>query len=85
MDTIHRAFTHTRFPDGDHRLVSTSPSEESGRVTVLPAHPLATEPGTLAGSPSMSGGPGQAHRAVRTDLRGRAFPRLITCPTRDSN
>src|ERR1700761_1473586 len=43
-------------------------------ATVLPAHPLATEPGTLAGSPSMSGGPGQAHRAVRTDLRGRASP-----------
>lgn len=54
-------------------------------ATVLPAHPLATEPGTLAGSPSMSGGPGQAHRAVRTDLRGRAFPGLTTCPTRDSN
>lgn len=43
-------------------------------ATVLSAHPLATEPGTLAGSPSMSGGPGQAHRAVRTDLHRRTSP-----------
>jgi hypothetical protein len=49
-------------------------------ATVLPAHPLATEPGTLAGSPSMSGGLGQAHRAVRTDLRGRAFPASLRAP-----
>jgi hypothetical protein len=49
-------------------------------ATVLPAHPLATEPGTLAGSSSMSGGLGQAHRAVRTDLRGRAFPASLRAP-----
>jgi hypothetical protein len=87
VDTIHRAFTPARFPDGDHHLVVHLPRRRAGdsNATVLPAHPLATEPGTLAGSPSMSGGPGQAHRAVRTDLRGRAFPRLTTCPTRDSN
>jgi hypothetical protein len=32
VDTIHRAFTPTRFPDGDHHLVVSSPSEESGRL-----------------------------------------------------
>ena len=32
VDTIHRAFTPTRFPAGDHRLVVSSPSEESGRL-----------------------------------------------------
>jgi hypothetical protein len=25
VDTIHRAFTPTRFPDGDHHLVVSSP------------------------------------------------------------
>jgi hypothetical protein len=32
VDTIHRAFTPHRFPDGDHHLVVSSPSEESGRL-----------------------------------------------------
>src|SRR6185437_6823454 len=82
VDTIHRAFTPTRFPAGDHHLVVSSPSEESGRLERhgVTAHPLATEPGTLAGSPSMSGGPGQAHRAVRTGLRGRASPASLRAP-----
>jgi hypothetical protein len=87
VDTIHRAFTPTAFQTGTTTWWFHLPRRRAGdsNATVLPAHPLATEPGTLAGSPSMSGGPGQAHRAVHTDLRGRAFPRLTTCPTRDSN
>ena len=87
VDTIHRAFTPPAFQTGTITWWFHLPRRRAGdsNATVLPAHPLATEPGTLAGSPSMSGGPGQAHRAVPTDLRDRAFPRLTTCPTRDSN
>ena len=87
VDTIHRAFTPTRFPAGDHRLVVSSPRRRAGdsNATVLPAHPLATEPGTLAGSPSMSGGPRTgAPRGTYRPARS-CFPRLTTCPTRDSN
>lgn len=87
VDTIHRAFTHTRFPDGDHHLVVSSPSEESGRLerhgaTRASVSNGARHPGRFTLHERRAG---QAHRAVRTDLRGRAFPRLTTCPTRDSN
>ena len=87
VDTIHRAFTSTRFPDGDHHLVVSSPSEESGRLerhgaTRASVSNGARHPGRFT---LHERGPGEAHRAVPTDLRGRAFPRLTTCPTRDSN
>lgn len=82
VDTIHRAFTTPAFQTGTTTWWFHLPRRRAGdsNATVLPAHPLATEPGTLAGSPSMSGGPGQAHRAVRTDLRGRAFPASLRAP-----
>jgi hypothetical protein len=76
VDTIHRAFTPPAFQPGTTTWWFHLPRRraDDSNATVSPAHPLATEPGTLAGSPSMSGGPGQAHRAVRTGLRGRASP-----------
>jgi hypothetical protein len=82
VDTIHRAFTPTAFQTGTTTWWFHLPRRRAGdsNATVLPAHPLATEPGTLAGSPSMSGGPGQARRAVRTDLHGHAFPAALRAP-----
>jgi hypothetical protein len=87
VDTIHRAFTPHRFPDGDHHLVVSSPSEESGRLerhgaTRASVSNGARHPGRFTLHERRAG---TAHRAVRTDPRGRAFPRLTTCPTRDSN
>src|SRR5690348_18490922 len=77
VDTIHRAFTPTRFPAGDHHLVVSSPSEESGRLerhgaTRASVSNGARHPGRFTLHERR--GPGQAHRAVRTDLRGRASP-----------
>ena len=82
VDTIHRAFTPPAFQPGTTTWWFHLPRRRAGdsNATVLPAHPLATEPGTLAGSPSMSGGPGQAHRAVRTGLRGRPSPASLRAP-----
>ena len=76
VDTIHRAFTPTRFPAGDHHLVVSSPSEESGRLerhgaTRASVSNGARHPGRFTLHDRR---PGQAHRAVRTGLRGRASP-----------
>ena len=82
VDTIHRAFTPTRFPAGDHHLVVSSPSEESGRLerhgaTRASVSNGARHPGRFT---LHDGGPGQAHRDVRTGLRGRASPASLRAP-----
>jgi hypothetical protein len=66
VDTIHRAFTPTAFQTGTTTWWFHLPRRRAGdsNATVLPAHPLATEPGTLAGSPSMSGA-GRDRRTAR--------------------
>lgn len=45
----------SRVPDGDRTLAASSPKRKAGdsNATVLPAHRLAGEPGTPAGSPSV--------------------------------
>jgi hypothetical protein len=89
VDTIHRAFTPPAFQTGTTTWWFHLPRRRAGdsNATVLPAHPLATEPGTLAGSPSMSGRAGVGTGAPRGTYRPArsCFPRLTTCPTRDSN
>ena len=87
VDTIHRAFTPTRFPDRDHHLVVSSPSEESGRLerhgaTRASVSNGARHPGrfTLHERRAGTGAPRGTYRPARS-----CFPRLTTCPTRDSN
>ena len=84
VDTIHRAFTPPAFQTGTTTWWFHLPRRRAGdsNATVLPAHPLATEPGTLAGSPSMAGtgAPRGTYRPARS-----CFPPPTTCPTRDSN
>jgi hypothetical protein len=65
-------------------LVHPPRKVEQSKPTVSPAHPLATELGALADSPSKLIGQGQAHhpeRAFRVDVISPPPP----CPTRDSN
>ncbi len=69
VDTIHRAFRPPpAFQTGTTTWWFHLPRRRAGdsNATVLPAHPLATEPGTLAGSPSMSGRPGHSHPPPRS-------------------
>lgn len=87
VDTIHRAFTPTRFPAGDHHLVVSSPSEESGR--------LERHGATRASVSNGARHPGRftLHERRARDRRTARYvptcavvlPRLTTCPTRDSN
>jgi hypothetical protein len=87
VDTIHRTFTPTRFPDGDHHLVVSSPSEESGR--------LERHGATRASVSNGARHPGRftLHERRARDRRTARYvptcavvlPRLTTCPTRDSN
>src|ERR1700745_2460218 len=77
----------TRFPDGDHPLVVSSPSEESGR--------LERHGATRASVSNGARHPGRftLHERRARDRRTARYvptcavvlPRLTTCPTRDSN
>ena len=83
VDTIHRAFRPPpAFQTGTTTWWFHLPRRRAGdsNATVLPAHPLATEPGTLAGSPSMSGG--RDRRTARYLPTGTvmAFPALLRAP-----
>ena len=82
VGTIHRASTPPAFQPGTTTWRFHLPRRRAGdsNATVLPAHPLATEPGTLAGSPSMSGGPGTgAPRGTYRPARS-CFPASLRAP-----